>query len=128
MRVRRGNPRSLPRVCQNFPNPLGALRFSVVHKSCLARPSHPIRGALVVRAGVSADSEAGYAFDTPTKEAGMLTDVEIRKAKAKDKAYKLYDSGGLFLQVTTAGSTPTGRSGRARTARACRAGSTWSRR
>lgn len=34
----------------------------------------------------------------------MLTDVEIRKAKAKDKAYKLYDSGGLFMQVTTAGS------------------------
>ena len=33
-----------------------------------------------------------------------LTDVQIRNAKAKPKAYKLADSNGLFLQVTTRGS------------------------
>lgn len=34
----------------------------------------------------------------------MLTDVEIRKAKPREKAYKMADSGGLFLFVTPAGS------------------------
>ena len=33
-----------------------------------------------------------------------LTDVRIRNAKAKTKAYKLADPNGLFLQVTTKGS------------------------
>lgn len=32
-----------------------------------------------------------------------LTDTAIRTAKPKDKAYKLYDEKGLFLQVTTNG-------------------------
>ena len=32
-----------------------------------------------------------------------LTDIQIRNAKAKPKAYKLADSNGLFLQVTTKG-------------------------
>jgi len=32
-----------------------------------------------------------------------LTDTEIRKAKPKDKQYKLYDGGGLYLLVTVAG-------------------------
>lgn len=32
-----------------------------------------------------------------------LTEVTIRNAKPKEKAYKLGDSGGLFLQVTPAG-------------------------
>jgi hypothetical protein len=32
-----------------------------------------------------------------------LTDTAIKKAKAQDKPYKLVDSGGLFLYVTTAG-------------------------
>ena len=32
-----------------------------------------------------------------------LTDTEIRKAKAKEKNYKLYDGGGLFLLVTPTG-------------------------
>lgn len=34
----------------------------------------------------------------------MLTDAAARKAKPQDKPYKLYDSGGLFLVVTTGGS------------------------
>ena len=34
----------------------------------------------------------------------VLTDVEIRKAKARPKAYKLADAHGLFLHVTTRGS------------------------
>lgn len=34
----------------------------------------------------------------------MLTDVQIRKAKPAEKAYKLSDSGGLFLQVAKSGS------------------------
>ncbi|QHL91648.1 integrase arm-type DNA-binding domain-containing protein [Sphingomonas changnyeongensis] len=33
----------------------------------------------------------------------MLTDLEIRKAKPRDKAYKLADSGGLYLFVTPSG-------------------------
>ena len=32
-----------------------------------------------------------------------LTDVSIRNAKPRDKAYKLYDEGGLFIQVTPTG-------------------------
>src|ERR1700680_763081 len=33
----------------------------------------------------------------------MLTDVQIRKAKAADKPYKLTDGGGLHVYVTPAG-------------------------
>lgn len=33
----------------------------------------------------------------------MLTDIQIKKAKPADKAYKLSDSGGLFLHVSTTG-------------------------
>ncbi len=33
-----------------------------------------------------------------------LSDVQIRKAKPREKSYKLYDGGGLFVLVTTAGS------------------------
>jgi hypothetical protein len=32
-----------------------------------------------------------------------LTEITIRNAKPKDKAYKLSDAGGLFLSVTPAG-------------------------
>jgi hypothetical protein len=32
-----------------------------------------------------------------------LTDTEIKKAKAKGKAYSLNDSGGLYLWITPAG-------------------------
>lgn len=32
-----------------------------------------------------------------------LTDTAIRNAKAREKAYKLSDSGGLYLLVTPAG-------------------------
>ena len=32
-----------------------------------------------------------------------LTDTAIRLAKPRDKAYKLYDEGGLFIQVTPSG-------------------------
>jgi integrase len=34
----------------------------------------------------------------------MLTDTQIKKAKATEKAYKISDSGGLYLQVATSGS------------------------
>lgn len=34
----------------------------------------------------------------------MLTDVDCRNAKAKEKAYKLSDSAGLYLEVTATGS------------------------
>lgn len=33
----------------------------------------------------------------------MLTDVQVKKAKGAEKAYKLSDSGGLFLLVSTTG-------------------------
>ena len=32
-----------------------------------------------------------------------LTDIEVKKAKPKDKVYKLSDGGGLYLQITPAG-------------------------
>ena len=32
-----------------------------------------------------------------------LTATQIQNAKPKDKPYKLFDGGGLFLQVTPAG-------------------------
>lgn len=34
----------------------------------------------------------------------MLTDIQIRKAKSAEKAYKLFDSGGLFIQISVSGS------------------------
>lgn len=34
----------------------------------------------------------------------MLTDTQIKKAKAAEKAYKISDSGGLYLQVAVSGS------------------------
>ncbi|MET0218741.1 MAG: Arm DNA-binding domain-containing protein, partial [Burkholderiales bacterium] len=33
----------------------------------------------------------------------MLTDREIKIAKPRDKSYKLFDGGGLYLVVTPAG-------------------------
>ena len=32
-----------------------------------------------------------------------LTDIKVRKATARDKAYKMSDGGGLFLWVTPSG-------------------------
>ncbi len=32
-----------------------------------------------------------------------LSDIQVRTAKSKDKAYKLADGGGLFLLVTPIG-------------------------
>jgi hypothetical protein len=32
-----------------------------------------------------------------------LTDTEIKKAKARDKAYSMGDGGGMYLWVTPAG-------------------------
>jgi len=32
-----------------------------------------------------------------------LTDIAIKKAKGKDKPYKLSDGGGMYLWVTPAG-------------------------
>jgi hypothetical protein len=32
-----------------------------------------------------------------------LADVEIRRAKAKEKAYRMSDGGGMYLWVTPAG-------------------------
>jgi hypothetical protein len=32
-----------------------------------------------------------------------LTDTEIKKAKARDKAYSLGDGGGMYLWITPAG-------------------------
>ncbi|MCB5190061.1 Arm DNA-binding domain-containing protein [Methylobacillus arboreus] len=32
-----------------------------------------------------------------------LSDLSLRNAKPRDKAYKLYDEAGLFIQVTPAG-------------------------
>ncbi len=32
-----------------------------------------------------------------------LTDTALRSAKPKGKSYKLYDEGGLFIQVTQSG-------------------------
>jgi hypothetical protein len=34
---------------------------------------------------------------------GFLSDARIRAAKPKDKAYKLFDSQGLYLKVSTSG-------------------------
>jgi hypothetical protein len=32
-----------------------------------------------------------------------LKDIALKSAKPKDKAYKLFDGGGLYLEVTPAG-------------------------
>jgi len=34
-----------------------------------------------------------------------LTDIQVSKAKPKDRDYKLTDGGGLYLLVTTAGAS-----------------------
>ena len=33
-----------------------------------------------------------------------LTDVQVKNAKPRDKAYKLFDGGGLYLEVMPTGS------------------------
>ena len=33
----------------------------------------------------------------------MLTDTEIRKAKPSDKPYRMFDGGGLYLEVAISG-------------------------
>jgi hypothetical protein len=46
----------------------------------------------------------GGTFATMFSEVKMpLTDVEIRRAKAKEKAYRMSDGGSLYLWVTPAG-------------------------
>ena len=47
--------------------------------------------------GVSGEATIG---DTPNM---ALTDVSVRTAKARPKAYKLSDGGGLFLLVSPSG-------------------------
>jgi len=37
------------------------------------------------------------------KKAAPLSDIEIKKAKPKDKDYKIADGGGLYLLVTPSG-------------------------
>lgn len=32
-----------------------------------------------------------------------LTDAQVKNAKSKDKPYKLFDGGGLYLEVTPTG-------------------------
>jgi len=47
---------------------------------------------------------SGGTFATMFSEVKMpLTDVEIRRAKAKEKAYRMSDGGSLYLWVTPAG-------------------------
>lgn len=45
----------------------------------------------------------GYPVNTP-REAQVLTDIQVRKATAREKPYKMADAGGLFLYVTPGGS------------------------
>ena len=45
----------------------------------------------------------GYFPKTEVLEEMALTDTEIKKAKAKEKAYSLNDSGGLYLWITPSG-------------------------
>ena len=33
----------------------------------------------------------------------MLTDTAIKKLKPKDKAYRVFDGGGMYLEVSPAG-------------------------
>jgi len=33
-----------------------------------------------------------------------LSDTQVKNAKRKDKPYKLFDGGGLYLEITTIGS------------------------
>jgi hypothetical protein len=60
--------------------------------------------------------KSGYETGSRTGKAGycgapMLTDVQIRKAKAADKPYKLTDGGGLHVYVNSAGGIDTPRIG-----------------
>ena len=41
----------------------------------------------------------------------MLTDLDVRRAKGRDKQYKLSDSGGLFLLASRAPALARGRRG-----------------
>jgi hypothetical protein len=42
-------------------------------------------------------------FDISREMPSMLTDIAIRNAQARDKPYKLTDSGGLYLLVNSVG-------------------------
>jgi Arm DNA-binding domain len=54
-----------------------------------------------VRVGVMFGVAFERRFELP--QTMPLTDTAIRRATAKNKPYKLFDSGGLFLLVTPAG-------------------------
>ena len=45
----------------------------------------------------------GYFPKAEVLDEMALTDTEIKKTKAKEKAYSLNDSGGLYLWITPAG-------------------------
>ena len=46
----------------------------------------------------------GVLFENDTFEGTMaLTDTQIKKAKSSEKAYRMSDSGGMYLWVTPSG-------------------------
>jgi hypothetical protein len=47
------------------------------------------------------DFQVGVLFQTALLRA--LTDTEIKKAKPREKAYRMSDSGGMYLWVTPSG-------------------------
>jgi hypothetical protein len=54
-------------------------------------------------AGVGGILQMGTEKSIGKSNVGPLTDTQIRKAKAGDKAYKMPDGRGLLLTVTPAG-------------------------
>ena len=63
-------------------------------------------------AATAAPFWANFGGTLPTKKVRCpqmpLTDIKIRSAKPQHKGYKLFDSGGLYLEVTTAGGISVG--------------------
>jgi hypothetical protein len=55
------------------------------------------------RWGVSSDSRVYISRPGNIGGAMALTEIEIRKAKPTEKAYRISDGGGLYLRVTPSG-------------------------
>lgn len=55
-------------------------------------------GATLLESSVSHDDQ---------ERSVALTDAQIRKAEPKDKIYRMFDSGGLYIEVAPSGGSNT---------------------
>jgi hypothetical protein len=73
----------------------------------LPQPSHGVTSNTNSPVGIPVGIRLSPKVDTITpEESPMLSDIETRKAKPKNKPYKLTDERGLYLLVNPNGGKP----------------------